>query len=143
MYRTVLVAVDGSEASSEVLAHGLAIASGGDTSVEVLTVVEPSGNPLGFGVDDVAELDAAIAELVDTVIGAGDVGGVPTNVEVRRGRPAYELILEHADEVAADVIVVGRQGTTTLPETVLGSTADRVSRLASVPVVVVPTAGDE
>ncbi|QLD89591.1 universal stress protein [Natronomonas salina] len=142
MYRTVLVAVDGSEASSDVLAHGIAIASGRDASVEILTVVEPSGNPLGFGVEDVTEIDEAIADLVDTVIGVGDVGDVTTNVEIRRGRPAYELILEYADEVEADVIVAGRHGTSTLPESVLGSTADRVSRLATIPVVIVPAANE-
>lgn len=142
MYRTVLVAVDGSEASSDVLAHGVAIASGRDASVEILTVVEPSGNPLGFGVEDVTEIDEAIGDLVDAVIGVGDVGDVTTNVEIRRGRPAYELILEYADEVEADVIVAGRHGTSTLPESVLGSTADRVSRLATIPVVIVPAANE-
>lgn len=58
--------------------------------------------------------------------------------DVRRGEPVYEVILEYADEFDVDCVVLGRHGSVSLHETVFGSTADRVSRLADVPVVLVP-----
>lgn len=137
MYRTILVPVDGSEASRVALRHAVAIANGVGSTVHVLTVVEPSGSPLAFGVDEIEAIDEAVADLVDAIVASDGSAGATIRSDVRRGRPAYELILEYADEIDADLIVLGRRGTSTLPKSVFGTTADRVARLADVPVTLV------
>ncbi|MFC6987757.1 universal stress protein [Haloplanus sp. GCM10025708] len=58
--------------------------------------------------------------------------------DVRRGQPAYEVILDYANEIDADLIVLSRRGASLLPDVVFGSTADRVTRFTDIPVTLVP-----
>jgi nucleotide-binding universal stress UspA family protein len=62
--------------------------------------------------------------------------GVETSVHVRVGTPAEE-ILSMARDFGAGLIVVGTHGRKGLAHVVLGSTAEKVVRLASCPVFVV------
>ena len=55
---------------------------------------------------------------------------------VRRGDP-HETIIEYADDVDADVIVMGTHGRTGLDRRVLGSVTERTVRLSDVPVLTV------
>jgi len=57
-------------------------------------------------------------------------------VAVRRGNPV-EQILEEANSTNADLIVMGTHGQGTLADAMMGSTARRVLRRSSVPVLVV------
>jgi nucleotide-binding universal stress UspA family protein len=137
MYRTILVPVDGSETSHSALRQAITIADAVGATVRVFTVIEP-GNPLAFGVDTFEDINRAIADLVDTIVAADGSIDVPLQSDLRRGHPTYEVILAYADEVDADLIVLGRHGTSTLPETVFGTTTDRVARVADTPVMLVP-----
>ena len=138
MYRTILVPVDGSEVSQVALSHAVGIAEGSGATVNALAVVEPSGSRLGFDVDDAEALDRAVGELADAILEANGTTDVEIESEVRRGRDPHEAILDYVDEVDADLLVMGRRGTASLPERILGSTADRIARLADIPVVLVP-----
>jgi nucleotide-binding universal stress UspA family protein len=62
---------------------------------------------------------------------------VSVTTAVRVGAPHRE-ICAYADDVAADVVVVGTHGRTGLSRTLLGSVAARVVRSSTVPVLVVP-----
>lgn len=138
MYREILVPVDGSEASRAALRDAVDMAAGAAATVRVLTVVEESGNPLAFGVDEVEEINRAVDDVAEAIATADGAADVTLRTEVRRGDPVYEVILEYAAEVDADCIVLGRHGGSALHEAIFGSTADRVSRLSDVPVVLVP-----
>lgn len=138
MYRTVLVPVDGSGASRIALRHAIAIANGSGATVHALAVVEPSRSSLVFGADDADDIDEAITALADAIADDVRAPNVTIQCDVRRGQPPYEVILEYADTIDADLIVLGRRGRTTLPEAIFGSTADRIARLTDVPVVIVP-----
>lgn len=61
--------------------------------------------------------------------------GVTLDAERRRGE-AVEGILEFAAEWQADLIVMGPQGVSGFAQLLLGSTADKVSRTASCPVLI-------
>lgn len=67
----------------------------------------------------------------------GEVGADPASVRVRRGLPWVELS-RCADELGADLIVVGSHGDTGYQPLSLGSTAARVGLCAAPPVLVVP-----
>jgi nucleotide-binding universal stress UspA family protein len=57
--------------------------------------------------------------------------------QVVAGKPA-EVILAEASRVAADLIVLGSHGHSTVGEILLGSTAHRVAQHSAVPVLLVP-----
>ncbi|WP_255168840.1 universal stress protein [Natrononativus amylolyticus] len=137
MDETILVAVDDSDSANDVLERAMAFAAATGGDLHVLTVVEPRRSRLAFGISEVDDLNTATASLADHVAEAYDGYSVDVHAEVRRGRPAAE-ILSHADEIGATLLVVGRHGTTGLPRALLGSTADRLTRLSRVPVVLVP-----
>ena len=59
-------------------------------------------------------------------------------IEVRKGAPFHEIIAA-AKEARADLIIMATHGYTGLKHTFLGSTAERVVRHASCPVLVVPS----
>ena len=63
---------------------------------------------------------------------------VVIGVVVRRG-DAHEVTLECAKEEAADMIVMGTHGHTGITHALLGSTAEKVVRLATMPVLTVRT----
>lgn len=60
----------------------------------------------------------------------------PAGVHLREGTPA-EQILAVAEEIGADLIVVGTRGRVGLQRVLLGSVAQRVVRLSAVPITVV------
>lgn len=136
MYETILVPIDGSDAGDTALQHAVAIADRFDATVAVLTVVEPAGTMFTFDVEEVDRLDTAFREIVEAVVKSGVRERLHT--EVRRGSTPYRSILAYAEEIGADLIVAGRHGRTSVPEAVLGSTADRLARLSDVPVMLVP-----
>jgi nucleotide-binding universal stress UspA family protein len=61
---------------------------------------------------------------------------VKVRTELRDGQ-SHEQVLECANAVKADLIVLGTHGHTGLKHLLLGSTAERVVRLATCPVLVV------
>lgn len=138
MYRTILVPVDGTDTSRNALRHAVSIASGSDATVHLLAVIEPSGNPLAFTADSVEEIDRELRELADAVAIVDESAAIDVSADVRRGDSPHETVLDFIDEIDADLVVLGRTGTRSLPQAVLGSTTDRIVRLSDVPVAVVP-----
>lgn len=138
MYRTVLAPVDGSDTSETVLRHAITLADRYDATLHVLTVVEPPRSRMAFGVDEVEEINEAVTDLTDHIVAAGGPEGVDIDYDIVRDHSPHEAILDYIAEIDADVVVVGRRGTTSLPAAILGSTSDRLARLSPVPVILVP-----
>lgn len=138
MYDRILVAVDHSEISDRavVAARDLAVLSKGE--VWVLHLRERETAPkTGVLVPDETtdDADAAVAAAVDVFAQAG----VKAHGEVRNtifGYAARE-IMNDADEVNANVIVMGSRGRGDLAGLLLGSTAHKVIHLSDRPVLVV------
>ena len=91
----------------------------------VLSVVEP-------GEDD----PVAVAELLQQARSRFHEQGVACEVIEREGKPAF-VICDVADEINADVIVMGTRGLSREADEA-PSTASRVIQLAPCPVLVVP-----
>lgn len=138
-YEDVLVGTDGSETAATAVEHAVSLADGIDDTVYVLSVYESAERPLTFGADSVGDVEAAVERTASEM--AAHAGEATVEGAVRQGRPADEL-LEYAAEQDVDAIVLGRSGRSGLADQVLGSTVDRVTRNAAVPVVVVPEATD-
>lgn len=127
-YNDILIATDGSDVATDAATAGIALAETLSASVHALSVVEE-----GRGSDDRRKRREAYAKEVAT---RASEAGLESAAVVRAGRPA-STVLEHADEVDADLIVVGTHGRTGLRQALLGSVALEVIRDARRPVLTV------
>jgi nucleotide-binding universal stress UspA family protein len=123
MFETVLFPLDQSRQAMETAAVALQLAQQHSSRLVLLSVVEPG--------DDAA----AVAQLLDQARASFELAGVSCQVIEREGKPAF-VIGDVADEINADVIVMGTRGITL--ENDQQSTAARVIQLAPCPVLVVP-----
>ena len=148
MYDTILIATDGSRGAERAIGHGLDLAQSCGAAVYALSVIDVA-DLLGVDVfGDRADFEAAVEPLEEAASRAveaveehaRELGEHGDDVEVvtvvRQGSP-YETILEYADEVDADLIVLGTHGRRGLSRALLGSTTERVVRTADVPVLAV------
>jgi universal stress protein A len=140
-HKRVLIALDGSASSEAVLRFVLEIAGPLDMTVVLLRVVEPPTPPMA---DDTYRVLAEdwetrrrdAEEYLAPIAAALRARGVDTSWEVRRGRPADE-ILAAADESAADMIAMATHGRTGFGRLLFGSVAEAVLRRAQVPVFMI------
>jgi nucleotide-binding universal stress UspA family protein len=138
VYDRILVAVDHSEASDRALAaaRDLAALSKGEVWVLHLRERELGAKTGVMPADETtSQANAAVAAAVDSLTQAG----VKAHAEVRTtifGYAAREIVAD-AQEVGADVIVMGSRGRGDLAGLLLGSTAHKVIHLSDRPVLVV------
>lgn len=133
----IVIAVDGSDRAPHVLDAGFALASAHGAAVTVLRVV---GVPLEL---PSAALSMAPDALVDTMLSDAETDtrallaarGADAQVRVETGAPVT-TILRVANEVSADVIVMGAHGYR-FAERMLGTTVSRVVDRATQSVLVV------
>jgi nucleotide-binding universal stress UspA family protein len=121
---TVLFPIDRSRQAAETAATALKLAQQHSSKLVVLSVVEPGDDPV------------AVAELLEQARARFQQQGLTCDVLEREGKPAF-VICDVADEIDADVIVMGTRGLT-LEADEAPSTASRVIQLAPCPVLVVP-----
>lgn len=137
MYDAILFPSDGSEPAEAVLEYALGIAVEHDATLHVLTVVDTAADRLaGSRVDVVGELAAAGRAIVEEAAARAAEREVPVVTEVLRGDPS-ETIVEYADLVGADLIVLPTHGRRGLERFLLGSVTERVVNAATAPVVTV------
>jgi nucleotide-binding universal stress UspA family protein len=137
-FDSMLVAVDGSQASNRALDKALELAELTGASVTALAVEGPLpayAATIGEVEEVKREKDAFFGRLADDVRERAERLGVPIAVEVRAGHAA-ELIIGFARERRVDLIVLGHRGHF-LRDHLLGSTADRVAEHAECPVMIV------
>jgi nucleotide-binding universal stress UspA family protein len=142
-FEHILVPVDFDEPSDSALAYAIALAKALGADITVLHAFEvPSyGFPGGaLVVSDEAEMakrilvgaQAGLAALVDKNAGSG----VALKMSVREGRPAVEIEAA-AQEIGADLVVMGTHGRRGLSRALLGSVAEEVVRTSRRPVLTV------
>jgi nucleotide-binding universal stress UspA family protein len=140
--RHLLVGVDHSQASRTALelAADVAVSLGGSLSVlEVVDYVPafPLDEPTAAGGGRRRWVAEAAMALLEAEVRAVRARGVGVQVVVRSGDPAATL-LEVADDVDADLVVVGTRGLCGPDELLLGSVARTVAGGARRPTLVVP-----
>ena len=127
MFDTVLFPIDQSRQTMETAAVALQLPQRHGSRVVLLSVVEAE--------EGVMHDPAAVAQLLEQARASFTQAGVACEVLEREGKPAF-VIGDVADEINADVIVMGTRGITL--EGDHQSTAARVIQLAPCPVMVVP-----
>ena len=139
----VVVAYDFSGAGMLVLERAIELACRAPFHVlQFLTVIDPRMGVPAIPAD--GPIDYRYAEKVQTQLGAVLADAFRAHaapaeihffVHARFGKPADE-ILHLAEEIAADLVLVGSHGHTGMRRLLLGSTAERVVREAGCPVIV-------
>lgn len=140
MHDVVVFATDGSTPANRALDQAVSIAVETGATVHVLSVVDAADLDL-FSSTDTDAVDDVLRDAAESAVAEASTraerAGVDTVRAVRVGHPHRE-IRAYADEVDADVLVVGTHGRSGLSRTLLGSVASRLVRSSTVPVLVVP-----
>jgi len=138
MYERILIASDGSDPANRAVEFGVDLAAQYGGTVYAIDVVntdrygEPALSSSELVLDEIEDRARTVLAEIEEVAEAEDI-----DVETRccHGTP-HEEILSYADEVDADVVVMGFQGRTQTGDHV-GSIANRVLNGTDRPVLLV------
>lgn len=142
-YKHILVPVDGSPTSLQAVARAAELAKIFSSTVTAIYVIDPypfTGIGADFAYGQSQYLSAATAEASAALQAAKDafaLAGVTANTAVVEGHVVHRGIVQTAQEIGADLLVIGSHGRRGLEKLVLGSVAQRVLSEAHVPVLVV------
>jgi nucleotide-binding universal stress UspA family protein len=143
-YQRILVPVDGSATSRRGLKEAIVLAKAVKGRIIVLHVVEAA--PLIAApeaaaympdlIDDLRASGQKVAKAAKTQV---DKSGVPSEVVVveTAGKAIYQVIVDQAKRLRANIIVIGTHGRRGIARVVMGSDAEGVVREAKLPVMLV------
>lgn len=143
MFKHILVPVDGSATSLLAVNKAAQLAKAFGSEVTAVYVLDPypfTGVGADFAYGQAQYLSAATAEAnkaLEDVNKAMTDSGVVVKTLIGEGHAVHEGIARVADNVGADLIVMGSHGRRGLEKLVLGSVAQRVLQTARMPVLVV------
>jgi len=138
MFSTVVVALDGSDASERTLPVLRELAGPDGVRVEIVHVRERlGGRPAGPLHVDEDELTDRVKAQADELARAGY--DTHLHIEPTVGTQPAHIIAEHAKRCGADLIVTGTRGHGPVAGLLLGSVTTRLLHVAPCPVVVVPS----
>ncbi len=145
MFKHILLGTDGSAASEHAATMAVDLARVHGARLTALYVVDPypylgvgETNPMGFQAymaaaqQHAAQAHAKVAQLCE-----GAAPAVPLDVRLVEDVTAMRGIVDTAQEVQADLVVVGSHGRTGISRLMLGSVAAQVVAHSAVPVLVV------
>ena len=136
----ILFATDGSQGSAAAEAYACLLAQSWRASLTVMSVLEfPPGMNPDYAVNRLyldELMKDATTKLVDVKVRAVALG-ISVQSYIATGIPSEE-VLAVARAEGTELIVVGTRGKTGLEHVVLGSTAERIVRMAPCPVFTVP-----
>ncbi|MEX2117462.1 MAG: universal stress protein [Bacteroidota bacterium] len=140
----ILVPIDFSDHSRKALQYAIPFARKFNASIDLIYVVEPTVYPADFSFGQVGfpaiedELRKRGAEELDELVRKNIARQVPAKRAVRTGKAFYEILL-YAKEEKIDFIIIATHGHSGIEHALFGSTAEKVVRKASCPVLVVRT----
>lgn len=135
MYKTILFSIDSSPGAKKVIQTVLDMAQLCQSKVVLLSVVEAAENSDPAHPEQMSE--EAVASLLEKAKQLFEQRGFEAETIERLGNPAF-IICDVADDVAADLVVIGCRGTGLTEEGREDSVSARVINLSPCPVLVVP-----
>ncbi len=137
MYQTIVAGTDGSETAAVAIRRAAELAKSTGATLHVVTGLEPRfDDPLPVG-DDPDRGTAAQRVVRAAAESLADTGlQIETHAKVGDGAAA---IVDVAEEVGADLIVVGNRGIATPKRFLLGSVPTKVAQYAPCSVLIVRT----
>lgn len=141
--KRILYASDLSDESVPGLQFSMRLARGLDARLTVAHVINPLGagflgeQTVSYQPEYAANIRAMSEETLDRLVALESDGRVPITTALGEGTP-HVVINDIARECKADLIVINLHGKGKLERVLLGSTAERVIRTATVPVLSLP-----
>jgi nucleotide-binding universal stress UspA family protein len=141
-FEKILIAIDFSENSAYAFDYALTLAKQFDSELTIIHVINEPVDLRGFYVPHISfeqlekEIEAGATTMMEKFCQdkLGDFTGYTTSIIT--GIP-YDEITRKAQEIGASLIVLGTHGRTGLDHIIFGSTAERVVRAASCPVLTI------
>jgi len=145
MFNRIVVGTDGSETADEAVRRAGELARVAGASLNVVSAYEPVAptrlraeavevpKDIEWAVNPREDVDQTLAHAKEIV---GE--GLEVVLHARQGNPA-DAILDVAEEVNADLIVVGNKGMTGARRFLLGSVPNRISHHAPCAVLIIRT----
>lgn len=147
-FERILVAIDFSENSNYAFAYALTLAKQFQSELIIMHVINEPVDLRGFYVPHVA-FDQLEKEIEEGAIKMMEKFGRETldgftnyKTTIATGTP-YEEIIKKAAEIDSSLIVIGTHGRTGLDHIIFGSTAERVVRGATCPVLTIRLPSDK
>jgi len=148
MYSRILVAVDESDTSLHALKHAIELARRLSSTLRVVHVVDMSWLPIGPEVAiDTTALSAARRGAGEKVLATASAAAQQAGFEAEVGlletetpiQQVAEVIVREASRWGADLVVMGTHGRRGFQHLILGSVAERMTRLSPGPVLLIPS----
>lgn len=146
MFERIVVGTDGSETAAEAVRQAIELAKATGATLDIVSAFEPV--PQSRLREEAGEIPGDVAhavgpredvnQIVEAAAGSAKQSGVEAQTHVREGEPA-DSILDVADEVSADLILVGNKGMTGARRFLLGSVPNKISHHAPCSVLIVRT----
>jgi nucleotide-binding universal stress UspA family protein len=139
MYDRILVATDGSSSASRAITHALEQAERSEAELHAIYVVDTDSyaEPALSSTElETNEAEAWGNEQLTSVEERAESLGIDVETRCCHGKPYVEII-NYADQIDADMLVLGYQGHSHTETDQIGSVTDRVVQNAGRPVFVV------
>lgn len=135
MFNTILFPIDRSRETQEAIETVTKLVQTYDSRLVLLSVVEAEGEEK----QDPRQMTSqdTVTELLEQVKSLFSQENINTETLEREGRPAF-MICDVADEIDADLIVMGCRGVGLMEEEASDSVSNRVINLSPCPVLVIP-----
>lgn len=144
MYTNILVATDGSEIAMKAVSHATEFAKAVNAKLTAVVVTEPfeaiayAGEAMIYAPDDYTKQSASHAKTVlDAATAAARAQGVDCDTRHCENRYPYDGIIHTAEDIGADLIVVGSHGRRGVEGLLLGSQAVKLLTHTKIPALVV------
>lgn len=143
MFKHILVPVDGSATAQIAVQKSIGLAQAFGSCVTAIFVIDPypfSGIGTDFAYGQSEYLSAATAEANAAIKATKTVfekAGVPVDTLVVESHAAWRGVVDAAESMQADLIVMGSHGRSGLEKLVLGSVTQAVLSHTKLPVLVV------
>jgi nucleotide-binding universal stress UspA family protein len=146
VFRSIVVGTDGSETAQNAVAAALDLARLSHARLELVSAYEPvpvqrlraearqMPADMQWLVNPREDVEATLAEAAERA----EEAGVESTIYAREGDPA-DAILDVAEELGSDLIVVGNKGMTGAKRFLLGSVPNKVSHHAPCSVMIIRT----
>ena len=144
MYKHILIATDGSEIGNKAISHGVELAKTLGAKLSAVTVTEPYESVVIVETmvlipasDYKKQCEESAAQILSVVTSAAEVAGIKCDMIHEQNRWPYEGIIEAAEKVGADLIVVGSHGRRGIEGLLIGSQATKLLTHTKIPALVV------
>jgi nucleotide-binding universal stress UspA family protein len=146
MFKSIVVGTDGSDTATQAVREAIGLASALDAKLELVSAYEPvaaqrlneerrhAPEDMQWAINPREDVDATL----EAAAAPAREAGVQVDLYARQGDPA-DAILDVAEEIKADLIIVGNKGMTGAKRFLLGSVPNKVSHHAPCSVLIIRT----